>query len=655
MSTKTLTPAELARREKQKAAQAAAKLRQAAGAPTKKERKKRKRDVAAGVAPEPKKPNNSGAKASSGGGAAWRKRDGYESNIKVKDVSSVRRGAIYHVLRDKLGMDKIPDDVEENPELDANHEEEADSAVKKWNALSNAPRLAATRPKPPKLKIDVHAKPSNKKTTFGDDDLDDTQRLGGDGADSDSDSDGDAAPDQPGAELDSFSEIDENDDVSELMPRNEEAELAILNDFVEALIDGAPGRADAQAPAAAAALVEAHARDDAARRDRHDAVVRVVAAAARARRWRQVRARRRAPLYGFVPPELLKPSPAKARPLNRRVDVTVRDGDAFRFAEVTVLARGGGGGADPAPGEGGQLENALKEISHAPEHVLRYGRGSSLGMHPSLSKSESETSDAGQDKGDSTSDAGGWGFYKDCEGTPGDSAYRLDATALSNRETPDYVLEDSLANQALWHSTAGCRPAQPAHERRQFEELWAQNLANSQASGGEARSDSNSKRRRALACDRAPVEVGGAQLLLRASSPFGTSVTKSWRCDCCGELTSIMIRIPKYQIVRKGGKSHAEYLVVARLGAVTFGLWRRFAHFTALHDKISKTLDKDDYQNTLWSWRCLRRRQRWFRCLDRDYLALKCFLLERFLHDAVFESASSTLFADFLEITLAQP
>ena len=49
-----------------------------------------------------------------------------------------------------------------------------------------------------------------------------------------------SAPDQPGAELDSFSEIDENDDVSELMPRNEEAELAILNDFVEALIDVAP-------------------------------------------------------------------------------------------------------------------------------------------------------------------------------------------------------------------------------------------------------------------------------------------------------------------------------------------------------------------------------------------------------------------------------
>ena len=310
MSTKTLTPAELARREKQRAAQAAAKLRQAAGAPTKKERKKRKRDVAAGVAPEPKKPNSSSAKASSGGGAAWRKREfagkgrnefkrkreaeeelaaeaagrtvhdvvivpifwrtrpgeedavvgeaerikrliakvgdtkvkldvwvdrthkkspgqklqfweavgvkwrvelgpddvrakrcvvscaggaGYESNIKVKDVSSVRRGAIYHVLRDKLGMDKIPDDVEENPELDANHEEEADSAIKKWNALSNAPRLAATRPKQPKLKIDLDAKPTaNKKITFGDDDNNDDMFALGDAAADESASDDDA-------------------------------------------------------------------------------------------------------------------------------------------------------------------------------------------------------------------------------------------------------------------------------------------------------------------------------------------------------------------------------------------------------------------------------------------------------------------------------
>ncbi|KAH8074736.1 hypothetical protein JL721_2309 [Aureococcus anophagefferens] len=277
MSTKTLTPAELARREKQKAAQAAAKLRQAAGAPTKKERKKRKRDVAAGVAPEPKKPNNSGAKASSGGGAAWRKREfagkgrnefkrkreaedelaaeaagrtvhdvvivpifwrtrpGEEDAVvgeaerikrliakvgdtKVKldvwvdrthkspgqklqfweavgvkwrvelgpdDVRAARRelrGGSGYESNIKLGMDKIPDDVEENPELG---EPRGDKRVK-WNALPTR-RASRRRGKPPKLKIGVT--PPNKKTTFGDDDPTIQYAAGGDGADSDSDSD----------------------------------------------------------------------------------------------------------------------------------------------------------------------------------------------------------------------------------------------------------------------------------------------------------------------------------------------------------------------------------------------------------------------------------------------------------------------------------
>jgi hypothetical protein len=35
------------------------------------------------------------------------------------------------------------------------------------------------------------------------------------------------------------------------------------------------------------------------------------------------------------------------------------------------------------------------------------------------------------------------------------------------------------------------------------------------------------------------------------------------------------------------------------------------------------------FQNSLFSWQCLRQRQRWFRCLDKDYLALKCVLCSR--------------------------
>ncbi|KAJ1458692.1 hypothetical protein M885DRAFT_512456 [Pelagophyceae sp. CCMP2097] len=276
-----------------------------------------------------------------------------------------------------------------------------------------------------------------------------------------------------------------------------------------------------------------------------------------------------------------------------------------------------------------------------------------------LRKSESETSDAT-----------GWGFYEDCEPRGGDSSYRLDTAHSVDRETPEYVLEDSLASQALWHTTAGLRPAQPAAERRRFEEAYERNFAQSQIGpeDGGRREGRNANKWCGLEAYLASTALmhnndasGGiidahvqrTTTLLREQSPFGTSVTKSWQCECCGELTSIMIRIPKYQIVRVGPRDvHAEYLVVCRLGAVTFGLWRRSSHFQELAEAIASKEAHVDYQNTLWSWRCLKRRQRWFRCLDKDYLALKCFLLERFLHDAVFESDSSTLFTDFLEIKL---
>ena len=56
------------------------------------------------------------------------------------------------------------------------------------------------------------------------------------------------------------------------------------------------------------------------------------------------------------------------------------------------------------------------------------------------------------------------------------------------------------------------------------------------------------------------------------------------------------------------------------------------------------------YENSLISWSCVVDRQQWYRCLEKDYLHLKCFLLERFMHDVLFESSSSLLLRRFLEL-----
>ena len=51
----------------------------------------------------------------------------------------------------------------------------------------------------------------------------------------------------------------------------------------------------------------------------------------------------------------------------------------------------------------------------------------------------------------------------------------------------------------------------------------------------------------------------------------------------------------------------------------------------------------------------LKKRQRWYRCLDAGYLSLKVFLLERFLHDILFESSNPQILRDFVGVNSSEP
>lgn len=145
-------------------------------------------------------------------------------------------------------------------------------------------------------------------------------------------------------------------------------------------------------------------------------------------------------------------------------------------------------------------------------------------------------------------------------------------------------------------------------------------------------------------------------VLFRGSSPFATSVTKTFTCDRCGDAGELVVRVPRFQVLRaagRGGAVHAEFLVVLSFGSnITLGAWRRFSDFAALAHSVSKGAPspqvRDQFRMSHFSWAVLMQRKRPFRCLDRDYLSLKCFLLERFLHDLVFESHSPATIRDFL-------
>lgn len=214
-------------------------------------------------------------------------------------------------------------------------------------------------------------------------------------------------------------------------------------------------------------------------------------------------------------------------------------------------------------------------------------------------------------------------------------------------EPPIYVLESNIETQELWYMTAGTRPRQPSDERRKCEEMWQRNFQRSHVNYNNTMSaaDSNPNFREVEARNEFPEEV-----VSRGRGPFSNAVSKSFPNHAFACMT---LQLPRFKVVRsQDGVCHAEFLIVVSTGGAPFGIWRRHSDFKNLAAKIQSTHtssgEQADYKNTMLSWQCVLSRQRWFRCLDREYLSLKCFLLERFLHDLLFESSTPDIINEFL-------
>jgi hypothetical protein len=168
---------------------------------------------------------------------------------------------------------------------------------------------------------------------------------------------------------------------------------------------------------------------------------------------------------------------------------------------------------------------------------------------------------------------------------------------------------------------------------------------------------------------------GDLTILVRGVNAFGTTVSKSFarhsdRGGVGGGIDTINISIASYRVVESSSHGkHAQFLVIYREGSIrdTLGVWKRYRHFeelartvTQAHDgcaavianvsplAVTEEPETEHLPNAITSWRLLKKRQRWYRCLDSGYLSLKVFLLERFLHDILFESTSPKLLREFV-------
>ena len=170
-------------------------------------------------------------------------------------------------------------------------------------------------------------------------------------------------------------------------------------------------------------------------------------------------------------------------------------------------------------------------------------------------------------------------------------------------------------------------------------------------------------------------------VLYKGINAFGTTVSKSFAQtggDGLISVTTVNVNVASYRVVEsKRHGRYAQFHVIYREGNMrdTIGVWKRYRDFEMLASKISDTCEGcsmlhnvsssphhhhviepevEHLPNAITSWRLMKKRKRWYRCLDAGYLSLKVFLLERFLHDVLFESSSPFLLRDFVLTNLGE-
>ena len=294
-------------------------------------------------------------------------------------------------------------------------------------------------------------------------------------------------------------------------------------------------------------------------------------------------------------------------------------------------------------------------------HGSRYLPNNSSG------RSSFDTSSAVKRKRGNSSDsaAGDFGWYEDFEPPSAYNSFTSDFTkqplqhALSLpapvSEPPMYVLESSLETQQLWYKTAGRRPQQPAHEREAIEREWSHNFEVSSIKypNSDSLDSIPPLAVPSFSSTSTPRSESRHEIVHRGQSQFSNSVSKSFSNEAVSSMT---LQMPSYRIVRdENGREFAEYLIIISLGgrgAVTFGIWKRHSDFDALAKCITeidaRAPQPHTFKNALLSWQCVQQRKYWYKCLNTEYLELKCFLLERFMHDVLFETHTSKILGEFL-------
>lgn len=175
-------------------------------------------------------------------------------------------------------------------------------------------------------------------------------------------------------------------------------------------------------------------------------------------------------------------------------------------------------------------------------------------------------------------------------------------------DIPDHILEQPIESQLLWHFTQGLKSPMTDSEELQLKESTY--------------TESGSETSESVHTTSLDEHVNYREIC-RYTSP----VTKTFSCHGCGISSSILMSIPRFQVVEGLPKPHAEYLVVVGLSGITVGVWRRFTHFKQFAEHLfgatASQENQESFRMSQLSWNIVHQRMRFVRCLDKEYLELK--------------------------------
>uniref|UniRef100_A0A6C0AG30 Uncharacterized protein n=1 Tax=viral metagenome TaxID=1070528 RepID=A0A6C0AG30_9ZZZZ len=204
-----------------------------------------------------------------------------------------------------------------------------------------------------------------------------------------------------------------------------------------------------------------------------------------------------------------------------------------------------------------------------------------------------------------------WGFYDNLK-----SDSETD-TVNNYKNVPFWVLLEPIDFQINWKNTAGKRPIQTKKERRYYEKIWLKQtkilLAN-QNSLNSINIYSNPY----------------SKLCVRSFNKYGQYGVQVPCYRISNEIYSF------FGIIKKNIK-YAEYLIIIKTPIYQYSKWYRYNDIKKLYRNIVKTQLSSNFEYANSSWYILNNRLKLFRCLNIDYLNNKCYLIERVLHDILFE------------------